>query len=101
LQTPEWKKIAWRYLDWVCLVIVAAAIVSASVENNGSRGWTSFTLLVIGSGRRSRAACCTMALAAVPRCVHRPGKLMSLACLILCACMHPTFLRLGPPCAAH
>lgn len=45
-QTPEWKNIAWRYLDWVSLVIIAAAIVSASVTNDGDRGWTSFTLLV-------------------------------------------------------
>jgi hypothetical protein len=22
-QTPEWKKILWRYLDWVSLVIVS------------------------------------------------------------------------------
>ncbi|KAI3423925.1 hypothetical protein D9Q98_009759 [Chlorella vulgaris] len=46
-QTPEWKKIAWRYLHWVSLVIIAAAVVSASVKSDGKRGWTSFTLLVI------------------------------------------------------
>jgi H+-transporting ATPase len=46
-QTPEWKKIAWRYLDWVCLIIIAAAVVSVAIENNGSRGWLSFTLLII------------------------------------------------------
>ena len=120
LQTPEWKKVVYRYLNWVCLVIVscpaggldaaaepqlppsaslqmpclhgnlqrifgaclrhlqlpeaaplrangllsphppkkkpplpavpatqlAAAVVSVAVENEGSRGWTSFTLLV-------------------------------------------------------
>lgn len=37
----------WRYLDWVSLVILAAAIISAAVPNDGSRGWTSFTLLII------------------------------------------------------
>lgn len=46
-QTSEWKKIAWRYLDWVCLIIIAAAVVSVAIENNGSRGWLSFTLLII------------------------------------------------------
>lgn len=25
-KTPEWKKIAWRYLDWVCLVIVSVVV---------------------------------------------------------------------------
>lgn len=94
-QVPEWQKIMWRYLDWVCIVIVraapaapatpatrstcalfasdaarqrganvaarpplsspsppplaqmAAAIISVAVPNNGSRGWTSFALLLI------------------------------------------------------
>ena len=46
-QTPAWKKILWRYLDWVSIVIIAAAIVSACVPNDGSRGWTSFVLLII------------------------------------------------------
>lgn len=39
--------VLWRYLDWVSLVILAAAIISAAVPNDGSRGWTSFTLLII------------------------------------------------------
>ncbi|BDA48222.1 Plasma membrane ATPase 1 [Coccomyxa sp. Obi] len=47
IQAPEWKKILWRYLDWVSIVIVAAAVISASVQNDGDRGWTSFTLLLI------------------------------------------------------
>lgn len=45
-QTPEWKKIAWRYLDWVSLVIIAAAIISIAVPNNGDRGYLSFSLLI-------------------------------------------------------
>ena len=45
-QEAEWKKILWRYLDWVCLVILAAAIISVAVTNAGSRGWASFGLLI-------------------------------------------------------
>jgi hypothetical protein len=46
-QTPEWKKILWRYLDWVSIIILAAAIISATVEVEGGRGWTSFVLLIL------------------------------------------------------
>lgn len=46
-QTPWYVDVLWRYLDWVSLVILAAAIISAAVPNDGSRGWTSFTLLII------------------------------------------------------
>lgn len=46
-RVPEWQKIVMRYLDWVCIVILIAAIVSVAVENEGSRGWTSFTLLIL------------------------------------------------------
>lgn len=46
-QDPEWKKVAWRYLDWVSIVILSAAVVSASIAVNGGRGWTSFVLLII------------------------------------------------------
>lgn len=46
-QTPWYVDVLWRYLDWVSLVILAAAIVSAAVPNDGSRGWTSFVLLII------------------------------------------------------
>lgn len=46
-QTPEWKKILWRYLDWVSIIILAAAIISATVEVEGGRGWTSFVLLLL------------------------------------------------------
>ena len=46
-QTPEWKKIAMRYLDWVSLIVLASAVVSATVPNEGDRGWTSFVLLMI------------------------------------------------------
>ncbi|KAK9819692.1 hypothetical protein WJX72_001191 [[Myrmecia] bisecta] len=46
-QQPAWQKIAWRYLDWVSLVILTAAIVSATVPNEGERGWTSFVLLIL------------------------------------------------------
>ncbi|GAQ86611.1 hypothetical protein KFL_003000045 [Klebsormidium nitens] len=46
-QTPEWKKILWRYLDWVSIIIFVAAIISATVEVEGGRGWTSFVLLIL------------------------------------------------------
>ncbi len=46
-QTPWYVDVLWRYLDWVSLVILAAAIISAAVPNDGSRGWTSFVLLII------------------------------------------------------
>lgn len=46
-ETPAWKDIMWRYLDWVSLVIIAAAIIAISVPNNGDRGYTSFVLLII------------------------------------------------------
>lgn len=46
-QTPEWKKILWRYLDWVSIVILIAAIINATVEVQGGRGWTSFALLIV------------------------------------------------------
>lgn len=46
-QMPEWKKIAWRYLDWVSIVILVAAVISATVPVEGGRGWTSFVLLII------------------------------------------------------
>jgi H+-transporting ATPase len=45
-QEPEWRKIARRYYDWVSLLIIAAAIVSAAVPVDGGRGWASFGLLV-------------------------------------------------------
>mmetsp|Transcript_8326 Transcript_8326/g.24910 ORF Transcript_8326/g.24910 Transcript_8326/m.24910 type:complete len:686 (+) Transcript_8326:251-2308(+) len=45
-QVPEWKKIARRYFDFVSLVILTAAIVSAAVTSDGGRGWTSFGLLL-------------------------------------------------------
>ena len=25
-QTPEWKKVAWRYLDWVSIIIVRNSV---------------------------------------------------------------------------
>jgi hypothetical protein len=34
-QTPEWKKIAWRYLDWVCLIIVSAWALLWPAEPSG------------------------------------------------------------------
>ncbi|KAK9833891.1 hypothetical protein WJX74_009082 [Apatococcus lobatus] len=46
-QKPEWRKILRRYTDWVSLTILAAAIVSACVKNDGDRGWTSFVLLIL------------------------------------------------------
>lgn len=46
-QTPEWKKILWRYLDWVSIVIFVAAIISTTVEVEGGRGWTSSVLLIL------------------------------------------------------
>ena len=39
----------WHHLEYTLFVRalqIAAAIVSVAVENEGSRGWTSFTLLV-------------------------------------------------------
>lgn len=45
--TPEWRKILLRYTDWVSLIVLASAIISATVPNEGSRGWTSFVLLII------------------------------------------------------
>ena len=44
---PEWKKILGRYTDWVCLIVLTSAIISAAVPNEGSRGWTSFVLLMV------------------------------------------------------
>jgi H+-transporting ATPase len=46
-QTPEWKKIMWRYLDWVSIIIFTSAIISAAVEVESGRGWTSFALLLL------------------------------------------------------
>lgn len=46
-ETPEWRKILMRYLDWVCIVIIVAAIISIAVPNHGDRGYTSFVLLMI------------------------------------------------------
>lgn len=46
-QVPEWKKIAKRYFEFVSLVILTAAIVSAAVPaEGGGRAWTSFGLLL-------------------------------------------------------
>ena len=45
--TPDWRKILGRFTDWVCLIVLASAIVSATVPNEGSHGWTSFVLLII------------------------------------------------------
>ncbi|KAL3158516.1 hypothetical protein ABBQ38_010745 [Trebouxia sp. C0009 RCD-2024] len=44
---PEWKKLARRYTDWISIIVIVAAIVSAAVPNDGGRGWTSFVLLII------------------------------------------------------
>lgn len=46
-ETPSWKDILSRYLDWVSIVIMIAAIIAVAVPNNGDRGWCSFTLLLI------------------------------------------------------
>ncbi|KAK9806555.1 hypothetical protein WJX73_000387 [Symbiochloris irregularis] len=46
-QTPEWKKVVMRYLDWVSLIVLISAIVSATIPNEGDRGWTSFVLLML------------------------------------------------------
>ena len=27
-ETPEWKKVAWRYLDWVCIIIVSQRLLA-------------------------------------------------------------------------
>nr|AQM50087.1 P-type ATPase HA2 [Dunaliella maritima] len=44
---PEWKKILDRYLDWVSLIILISAIISAAVPVNGDQGWTSFVMLIL------------------------------------------------------
>ena len=33
---PEWKKILLRYLDWASLIILAGAVVSAALPNDGA-----------------------------------------------------------------
>eukprot|EP00898_Chlorokybus_atmophyticus_P001625 jgi/Chlat1/2463/Chrsp171S02344 len=59
--TPEWKKILYRYLDWVSIVILITAILSIAIpvevrvdesEPGGEppekvRGWVSFGLLLL------------------------------------------------------
>ncbi|EIE22120.1 P-type ATPase [Coccomyxa subellipsoidea C-169] len=44
---PEWRKVVKRYFDPIILVIFLAAIISVVVPNDGSRGWTSFVLLIV------------------------------------------------------